>query len=416
MTSVTPQHPIDETQVLEKPATEHEVVVVGARCAGASTAMLLARQGHDVLLVDRSAFPSDVVSTHGIARGGMVQLARWGLLDEIVASGAPEIRSVTFHLGDGANGNPTKLTKTVRDEASVDHLLAPRRHVLDSILVRAAEDAGASFRSGMTVTGTITDAAGRVVGVRTRDGEGASRDVRARFVVGADGVRSRVARSVGARMLDERAADGTTQYVYVEGLETEGFEYHLGPRAFAGVFPTHGGEANVWACTLADDAELHVGDRLDAFYDLLGRASPPLAERVREAQVTSPVRRAARFPNHVREATGPGWALVGDAGYHRDPITGYGMTDAFRDAELLARHLGRALRGEVAQHVAMRAYADDRYRALAPIFDVTCELAQFPEPERFVELQKQLSTLIGREAAWLAAQPPMFSRGHPMAA
>lgn len=408
VTTVKPGRSIQETYSLNG---DHEVVVVGARCAGAATAMLLARQGHDVVLVDRSAFPSDALSTHGIARGGIVQLARWGLLDEVVASGAPEIRTVTFHVGDGS-----RRTKTVREEAGVDHLLAPRRHVLDTILVRAAEEAGASFRSGVTVTDTITNTTGRVTGVRIRDPHGTTREIRAPFVVGADGVRSRIARSVRAGIIDERPADGATQYAFVKGLETEGIEYHVGHRVFAGVFPTHAGEANVWACTPADEAVSGSSDRADAFVDLLARTSPSLAARVRQAEITSPVRRAVRLPNHVREAAGPGWALVGDAGYHRDPITGHGMTDAFRDAELLARHLGRARRGEVPEPAAMAAYADERYRALAPIFDVTCELAQYPEPERFAELQKQLATLIGLEAARLAAQPPLFSRGHPVAA
>lgn len=390
---------------------EYDVVVVGARCAGASTAMLLARQGHDVLVVDRSVFPSDTLSTHAIARGGVVQLARWGILDAIVASGAPEIRTVTFHSGDGST-----VTKPVADRAGVDHLLAPRRHVLDTILVHAAQEAGASFRSGVNVTGTITNDAGRVVGVTTRDRDGVSRDIRARIVVGADGVRSRIARAVGARMIDERPAEGATHYVYVKGLESEGFEYHLGHRAFAGVFPTHEGEANVWICTPADAAEFGSGNRLADFLDLLATVAPLLADRVRNVEITSPVRSAVRFPNHVREASGPGWALVGDAGYHRDPITGHGITDAFRDAELLARHLGHALRGEVPEHAALAAYADDRYRALAPIFDVTSELAQYPEPDEFVDLQKRLATLIGFEAAWLAAQPPLPTRDHLAAA
>ena len=381
---------------------EREVLVVGARCAGAATAMLLARQGHDVVVVDRATFPSDTLSTHAIARGGVVQLARWDLLGTVAASGAPKIRTVTFHVGAG----PT-LTKTIKDRAGVDHLLAPRRHVLDTILVSAAVDAGASFESGVGVTGTVTDAHGRVVGVTARDGCGRTREIRARVVVGADGVRSRVARAVGARVIDERPPDGATHYAYVAGLDADGFEFHVGDDGFAGVFPTNGGEANVWICTPATAAVLGSGDRRGDFLELLARTSPSLADRVRHAQVTSPVRGAMRLPNHVRQAAGPGWALVGDAGYHRDPITGHGMTDAFRDAELLAYHLGRALRQEVPERQAMAAYAAERDRALAPIFDVTCQLAQYPPLDEFNRLQKQLSGLIDAEAAWLAGRPPL---------
>jgi flavin-dependent dehydrogenase len=409
--TVKPHRRTPQNQPPERIHHEHDVVVVGARCAGATTAMLLARQGHDVLVVDRAVFPSDTLSTHAIARGGMVQLARWGLLDRVVASGAPEIRNITFHLSDGS-----RITKEVADRNGVDHLLAPRRHVLDTILVRAAEDAGATFRSDFSVTGTITDEAGRTVGVRGRDSSGATGEIRARFVVGADGVRSRVARSVGAAVIDERPTDGATHYAFVKGLDAEGFEYHVADRAFAGVFPTHGGEANVWVCMPASDGDLGPGDRVRNFVDLLVKISPSLGERVQRATITSPVRSAVRFPNHVRQAAGPGWALVGDAGYHRDPITGHGMTDAFRDAELLARHMSRALRGDIPEHMAMATYADQRDAALAPIFDITCELAQYPEPRRFAELQKQLATEIGREAAWLEAQPPLFSRDHLVAA
>jgi flavin-dependent dehydrogenase len=408
---VKPHDAIRRSQPPESPRHDYDVVVVGARCAGASTAMLLAQQGHDVLVVDRAVLPSDTLSTLAIARGGMVQLARWGLLDRIVDSGAPPIRTITFHLSDGSS-----ITKQVADRNGVDYLLAPRRHVLDTILVEAAQDAGATFRSGMSVTGTITDAAGRTVGVQARDTAGTIHEIRARFVVGADGVRSRVARSVGAGMIDERPANGATHYIFVKGLMAEGFEYHVSDRAFAGVFPTHGGEANVWVCMPADDADLGSGDRLRGLVDLLARTAPALAERVRRAEITSPVRSAVRFPNHVRQAAGPGWALVGDAGYHRDPITGHGITDAFRDAELLARHMSRALRQDVPEHMAMATYADQRDTALAPVFDITCELAQYPEPRRFAALQKQLAAEIGREAAWLEAQPPLFSRDQLVAA
>jgi 2-polyprenyl-6-methoxyphenol hydroxylase-like FAD-dependent oxidoreductase len=150
------------------------------------------------------------------------------------------------------------------------------------------------------------------------------------------------------------------------------------------------------------------------FLRLLDRAAPSLAARVRgagagagAAETMTPVRTASRLPNHVRAAAGPGWALVGDAGYHRDPITGHGITDAFRDAELLAVALGRALRGEVPEDEALAAYASERDRALAPIFDVTCRLAAFPPADEFTALQKQLSVLLDAEAAWLAALPAL---------
>jgi 2-polyprenyl-6-methoxyphenol hydroxylase-like FAD-dependent oxidoreductase len=381
----------------------YEVVVVGARCAGATTAMLLAREGVDVVVLDRAKFPSDTLSTHAIARGGVVQLSRWGLLEEVIASGAPPIRTVAFHFPGGDR------FRDVKDTAGVDHLLAPRRHILDMILLAAAQTAGASVQTGVTVTGTLTDPSGRVAGVTIRDRDGTNRDIRACFVIGADGVRSRIARSVTPRVIEVRSASGTIQYAYVAGLDGAGFEFHVGPGSLSGVFPTHGGEANVWLCTPSDGGRLAraPGDRTDAFLHQLERSSASLAARVREARLVSPVRRADGLPNHVLEAVGPGWALVGDAGYHRDPITGHGITDAFRDAELLSRQLAGVIHGDVPETLAMAAYADERYRALAPIFELTWRLSGFPPPGEFIELQKRLSSLLDAEASWLAALPPV---------
>lgn len=381
------------------PRDSHDVVVVGARCAGAATAMLLARQGFDVALVDRADLPSDTLSTHALARGGVVQLARWGLLDDVLASGAPPVRSASFVLPDG------RIDREIKNRAGLDFVLAPRRYILDAILLRAAEEAGATVRTGGSVTGTVTDRSGRVTGVALRDRADRTSLLSSRLVVGADGVRSRVARSVGARMLEERPADASATYTYVAGLDADGFEFHIGAKAFAGVFPTHGGEANVWMCLPGDRARIVATDREHGFLSLLKDASPALAERVAAARITAPIRTALDLPNHVLEAVGPGWALVGDAGYHRDPITGHGITDAFRDAELLARRAGQLLRGDLSEAAALAAYQTERNDALAPIFEVTWQMAQFPPVDRFVELQKRLAVLIDDEATWLAERP-----------
>ena len=120
-------------------STDHDVIVVGARCAGASTAMLLARHGYDVLVVDRTSLPADTVSTHSLSRGGIVQLQRWGLLDAVIASGAPPMRRVVFHAG------ASSVTRQIKERAGVDLTVAPRRHILDAILADAAVDAGAQL-------------------------------------------------------------------------------------------------------------------------------------------------------------------------------------------------------------------------------------------------------------------------------
>src|SRR5262245_39101842 len=166
-------------------STRHDVVVVGSRCAGAATAMLLARAGHDVVLVDRSPQLGDVLSTHGIARGGVVQLSRWGLLDAVLATGAPPARQVTFGI------DTTLTVRRIKDRAGVDMLLAPRRHVLDALLADAARAAGADVRLGLSVTDVIRDRDGRVAGVAAQARRGATTHIRALHVAGAFGRRSR---------------------------------------------------------------------------------------------------------------------------------------------------------------------------------------------------------------------------------
>ncbi|RYP85362.1 NAD(P)/FAD-dependent oxidoreductase [Nocardioides guangzhouensis] len=378
-----------------------DVVVVGARCAGTAVARLLAARGHDVLLLDRADLPGDTVSTHGIARGGVVQLARWGLLDRVLATGAPAIRDVTFVTADG------ELHRRVKDRAGVDLLVAPRRSVLDAILLDAALAAGADLRTGTTVTGLLRDRSGRVTGVRTRDGHGRSTDVAARHVVAADGLRSRTVQRLGAATLQGFEADASLFYFYVADVDWRGIEFHVSPDAFAGAFPTNDGQACVWLCrpTPAFTAVRSAGDRRSsALLAALDDAAPVLASRVRRGRIVSPVRGCVSPPSYVRQAWGPGWSLVGDAGYHRDPITGHGITDAFRDAELLAEALHDVLEG-ADEPTSLGQYAAARDAALAETFDLTRALARFPHPARFVELQMQLARALDREATALASRP-----------
>jgi flavin-dependent dehydrogenase len=380
----------------------YDVVVVGGRVAGSATAMLLARLGHDVVVVDQASFPSDTVSTHSIARSGVVQLRRWRLLDAVLDSGAPAIRQVTFNAGGEA------ISRTIKDKSGVDCLVAPRRYVLDTLLVTAAERAGAEVRPGVTVTGVRRDGRGRVVGVSGHDRAGAPVELGARWVVGADGLGSRVARSVGAAITEAGPAGGAVQYAYYAGIPWRGIQFFVAERSFAGVFPTHDGQACIWVCTPAADAKAvrrRTRSRVEAFDQLLERSAPQLAERLRQARRTSPVQGMLRQPNQLRQAFGPGWALVGDAGYYRDAITAYGISDAFRDAELLAVALDQALGADAEEATALAAYQQQRDQALAEIFELTCRLAAYPPVPAFIELQKQLGAAIDREAAALAARP-----------
>jgi flavin-dependent dehydrogenase len=380
----------------------HDAVIVGGRVAGSATAMLLARLGHDVVVVDQASFPSDTLSTHAIARSGVVQLRRWGLLDEVLDSGAPAIRQVTFHTPDGS------VTRPIKHKAGVDLVVAPRRYALDTIVASAAQQAGAELRSGVTITGVQQDRHGRATGVHGHDRAGAQVEIGARYVIGADGLGSRVARAVGAAINQARPAGGAAQYAYYTGSPWAGIEFFVAARSLAGVFPTHHGQACIWVCTPAADAKAarrRAGSRPEAFDQLLERAAPQLAQRLRHARRTSPVRGMLRMPNQVRQAFGPGWALVGDAGYHRDAVTGSGISDAFRDAELLAVALDQALGGDAEQTTALAAYQQQRDQALREIFQITWRLAAYPAVTAFIELQRQLSAAIDTQATALAARP-----------
>jgi 2-polyprenyl-6-methoxyphenol hydroxylase-like FAD-dependent oxidoreductase len=380
----------------------HDVIVVGARAAGAAAALLLARLGHDVITLDTAVFPADTLSTHQIARTGVVQLHRWGLLQAVLDSGAPAIREVTFTAADES------VTRRIKHRAGVDMLVAPRRYILDTIVADAAADAGVTMRFGATVSGIRLDDTGRAVGVYGQDSAGTEFEIDARFVVCADGLRSRTARSVGAEVIEDRGDAGAAQYAYYAGIPWRGIELIVADRALVGVFPTHHGEACIWICNPSADAHAArraAVSREAAFATTLERTAPALAKRLRAAQRTSAVTGMLRTPNYVRRAHGPGWALVGDAGYHRDAVTGHGLSDAYRDAELLAGAIHHALRGDRDEGTALAGYQRQRDQALRDIFELTCALASYPSVPQFVQLQKRLSAAIDVEAAALAARP-----------
>jgi flavin-dependent dehydrogenase len=203
-----------------------------------------------------------------------------------------------------------------------------------------------------------------------------------------------VARAVGAEIIEDRGAAGAVQYAYFDGPSWQGIELIAAERALTGVFPTHHDEACVWICSPTADA--HVARRAapsreDAFTAYLSQTAPELATRLRTGRRTSPVTGMLRTPNYLRRAHGPGWALVGDAGYHRDALTGHGLSDAYRDAELLAAALHHALRGAVAADHALADYQRQRDRALRRVFDLTVALADYPPVPEFIRLQKQLA-------------------------
>ncbi|HEY7045408.1 MAG TPA: FAD-dependent monooxygenase, partial [Nocardioidaceae bacterium] len=226
--------------------TTYDVVVVGARVAGASTAMLLARAGAHVALVDRAVYGSDTVSTHGLMRAGVLQLHRWGLLDRIVTAGTPPVRRTTFHY-DGTRGE-TNVQISIRPSGGIDALYAPRRHVIDRVLVDAAAEAGVDVLHETRVDDVVFADDGRVCGVAVHTPDG-RRVLRSRYVVGADGIGSLVARAVRAETVLEGRGASAVRYAYYSGLEPTGYEWAYADGAAAGIIPTNDDVSCVFVST-----------------------------------------------------------------------------------------------------------------------------------------------------------------------
>jgi len=326
----------------------YDVIIAGARCAGAATALLLARQGARVLVLDKSRYGTDTLSTHALIRGAVLQLHRWGLLPAVVGAGTPPVRSTTFHLADADTTIP------VKPKHGVEALYAPRRRVLDAILADAARSAGADVRFGASVSDLRRDRAGRVTGITGRAG-GARLEASADLVVGADGRRSTVAWCVGARAAHVAPASSVLIYRYVRDDAPDDYHWYFRDGAAAGVIPTNDGQACVFVATSAE--RLRGEPDLSSYATwrrILAQAAPGLAERLDQRGPAGPPRVFPGLTGYLRDAAGPGWALVGDAGYFKDPITAHGITDALRDAETLARVVTSWGPGAVGRYQAER--------------------------------------------------------------
>jgi 2-polyprenyl-6-methoxyphenol hydroxylase-like FAD-dependent oxidoreductase len=366
----------------------YDVIVVGARCAGSPTAMLLARTGHRVLVVDRSTFPSDAVSTHFIHATGVDALRRWGLLDAIVASGCPPVDRYSFDFG------PLTIAGTPHPAGGASTAYAPRRTVLDTLLVDAARDSGAEVREGFTVDEIIVED-GEVKGIRGRDRDGTAVTELARVVIGADGATSRVAHAVGAEQYHEKPILQAGFYTYFADLPVDGFEIFIRPDRGWAALPTNDGLTLV---VVGWPYAEHIANKHDVEGNVFAtlELSPAFAERVRAAT------RVDRFhgspvPNFFRTPFGPGWVLVGDAGYTKDPITAQGISNAFRDAEACAAALDDVFTGRQSFAEAMAGYQSDRDAHAMPMYEFTTQMATLEPPPP--ELQQLLGGIHGNQAA-----------------
>ena len=317
----------------------YDAIVVGARCAGSPTAMLLARQGHRVLLLDKATFPSDTMSTHLVHPPGVAALERWGLLERLEATGCPPVETYSFDFG------PLTISGSPRPIDGVAQAYCPRRTVLDQLLVDAAVEAGAELREGFTVDEILVDD-GTVTGIRGHVKGGAAVTERAGVVIGADGRHSLVAKTVQPEQYNERPSHLAMYYAYWSGVPAAASTPRFGPRIAAAGRPSR--PTTISPCSRsAGRSRSSAHNRRDIEGNFLATIdlAPEFAERVRAAKRESKFLGSADLPGYFRKPFGPGWALVGDAGYHKNPITAMGINDAFRDAELVAGALDDAFSG-----------------------------------------------------------------------
>jgi flavin-dependent dehydrogenase len=369
----------------------YDAVIIGGRCAGAATALLLARAGAKVLLVDRQAYGSDTLSTHALMRGAVLQLTRWGLIPDIAAAGTPAIRSTTFHYGSES------VRVAIKPEHGVESLFAPRRTLLDRLLVDAARSDGAEVRHGVVLSDLLSASDGRVIGVSLKDVAGSRMTVRADIVIGADGRQSTVAQLVKARAYVECSNASGVVFGYFENLPQDGSHWHFAKNAAAGVIPTNAGHCVFVAVPAPRFSVTFRGDLSHGFLQILEASSPELRANVERARVIGRLRGFGGATGYLRQGHGAGWALVGDAGYFKDPLTAHGITDALRDADLLSRAIVHGGTRTLA------AYERERDMLSLPFLRITDAIASFSwDPEEVKQLHTDLSAAMKAETNHMA--------------
>jgi flavin-dependent dehydrogenase len=369
----------------------YDAIVVGARCAGSPAAMLLVRKGYRVLLLDKARFPSDTLSVHYIHQPGVASLHRWGLLERVVASNCPPVRRQRVDFGPVVLEAAPPPIDSGRAGGSIADAYAPRRTILDTLLVEAAAAAGAEVRERFTVDDLLMDGE-RVVGVRGHAAGGLPVSETAHIVIGADGLHSRVARRVGAATYDVEPVRTCAYYSYWTDVPLQGAELYARPERMILAGPTNDERTMVivyWPVAAFREVRTDIERHFLAAVDL----APGLAERVRDGTRVEPFRGTADLPGFYRRPHGPGWALVGDAGYHKDPITAQGITDAFRDAELLAAAIDDGFSGRRPLAEALAAYEQTRNETTRPLYGLTGQFAALQPPPP--EMQQLLAALQG---------------------
>lgn len=371
----------------------YNTIIVGARSAGAALALMLARRGHKVLMLDRATFPSDTMSGHYIHPAGVAWLKRWGVFDRLAATDTPPQQQMTVDFG------PIALTGTpapMGDGTTTGY--APRRWLFDPLLATAASEAGATFWQGVTMRRPLFER-GNVVGIEAVTSAGAPVELRAPLVVGADGKRSRLARQVGAGFSRHHQGTTCTFYAYWRGFDAGHTHLFVRDGRTVIVAPTNGDETFIgviWPVA----AFKTVRAALERQYLTELECLPWIAARLPVAERASQFIGTSDLDGFLRRSHGPGWALVGDAGCHLDPITAQGMTNAFLHAELLADAVDAGLRGSCPMASALARYERLRDAHVMPMFDLTADMAQLRPPPP--EMAAHIGAMAGNATATAA--------------
>lgn len=344
-----------------------DVIVVGARCAGAPVSMLLARRGHRVALIDRATFPSDTMSTHFLWQRGASRLEAWGLLERLRARGCDPITELAVDFG------PVTVRGLGPAVGGVAEVYCPRRIVLDKLLVDAAVEAGVELVEGCAIE-DLTWAEGAVTGISGRRRSGGALSLQGRIVVGADGLHSTVARRAGAQLYQAHPALTCVYYSYWSGIKQRTASFHPRPGRLILVWPTNDDLTCVYVAWRHEEFRQFKTDIEGNFLETLTLV-PGLRELVASGRRVERFAGTAVLPNQYRTSAGRGWALAGDAGHHKDPATGMGMSDALISAELLADAIDDSLAGREAPATALGRYAQRRDSCTANGFGLTLRSA-----------------------------------------
>ncbi|HKC19294.1 MAG TPA: NAD(P)/FAD-dependent oxidoreductase [Candidatus Dormibacteraeota bacterium] len=355
------------------PASDYDALIVGARVAGSTLAIRLAQRGRRVLMVDRDSFPSDTISTHGLNFMAVDSLRRLGVLERIEAAGFRRMYRHRAWLGDimveAPAGPPGAYT------------LAPRRIVLDQVLIDRAVEAGAEFMERSRVDGLLVED-GTIVGATIQRIGGDAFEVRSRVVVGADGKSSKIAEWVGAAKYSEGDPGRPIFYGYFQGVESltePTVEMFFASNHLGFCMPMRPDEHIL---IIEAQPEDFARIRTDARAWFLSEYTtfPGMNTRIRHATLEGNILGVRGIQNYFRTPYGPGWALSGDAAYVKDPITAYGVGDAMLQGFWLARSLDEFFGGKPWQE-AMSAYQERRDNAFRAFFEQTAHAVSLRDDE-----------------------------------